>query len=80
MPGTGEIDLKPEFPDLETIIFNEMFTEWSDLKTVFAGNQWRAKVYISIEKDMAKIELMNEPDYDYSTIDSFSLALEYTKK
>jgi hypothetical protein len=80
IPRTGEIDLKAEFPDLETIISNEMFTEWYDLKTAFAGNQWRTKAYITIEREMAIIELLNVPDYDYSRINSFTLTLEYTKK
>ncbi|MCP1297712.1 hypothetical protein NK356_00830 [Chryseobacterium sp. S0630] len=80
IPRTGEIDLKAEFPDLETIISNEMFTEWYDLKTAFAGNQWRTKVYITIERERAIIELLNTPDYDYSLINSFTLTLEYTKK
>ncbi|SMO52629.1 hypothetical protein SAMN06265171_102324 [Chryseobacterium rhizoplanae] len=80
IPRTGEIDLKTEFPDLETIISNEMFTEWYDLKTAFAGNQWRTKAYITIEREMAIIELLNVPDYDYSRINSFTLTLEYTKK
>lgn len=80
IPRTGEIDLKAEFPDLETIISNEMFTEWYDLKTAFAGNQWRTKAYITIEREVAIIELLNIPDYDYSRINSFTLTLEYTKK
>ncbi len=80
IPRTGEIDLRPEFPDMETIISNEMFTEWHDLMAVFAGNQWRTKAYITIEIDMARIELINEPDYNYSLINSFTLTLEYTKK
>ncbi len=80
IPRTGEIDLKTEFPDLEIIISNEMFTEWYDLKTAFAGNQWRTKAYITIEKETAIIELLNVPDYDYSLINSFTLTLEYTKK
>jgi hypothetical protein len=80
IPRTGQIELKPEFPDLETIISNEMFTEWDDLKTAFAGNQWRTKAYITIEREMATIELLGVPDYDYSLINSFTLTLEYTKK
>ncbi|GEJ47979.1 hypothetical protein [Chryseobacterium sp. ON_d1] len=80
IPRTGEIDLKAEFPDLETIISNEMFTEWYDLKAAFAGNQWRTKAYITIEREVAIIELLNIPDYDYSRINSFTLTLEYTKK
>ncbi|MGN7756233.1 hypothetical protein ACTJIV_02075 [Chryseobacterium sp. 22532] len=80
IPRTGEIDLKAEFPDLETIISNEMFTEWYALDTAFAGNQWRTKIYITVERDKATIELLGEPDYDYSIINSFTLTLEYTKK
>ncbi|WP_223558058.1 hypothetical protein [Chryseobacterium lathyri] len=80
IPRTGEIDLRAEFPDLETIISNEMFTEWYALDTAFAGNQWRTKIYITVERDKATIELLGEPDYDYSIINSFTLTLEYTKK
>lgn len=80
IPRTGEIDLRPEFPDLETIISNEMFTEWDDLKAAFAGNQWRTKAYITIERERAIIELLNVTDYNYSLINSFTLTLEYTKK
>jgi len=80
IPRTGEIDFKIEFPDIETIISNEMFTEWQAIDASFAGNQWRTKAYITIERRMAKIELLNEPDYDYSVINSFTLTLEYTKK
>lgn len=80
IPRTGEIDFKIEFPDIETIISNEMFTDWQAIDASFAGNQWRTKVYITIERRMAKIELINEPDYDYSVIDSFALTLEYTKQ
>ena len=80
IPRTGDIDFKTAFPDLEIIISNEMFTEWQAINATFAGNQWRTKAYITIEKTMAKIELINEPDYDYSVINSFTLTLEYTKK
>ncbi|MCW3160522.1 hypothetical protein [Chryseobacterium oryctis] len=80
IPRTGEIDLRSEFPDLETIISNEMFTEWYALDTAFAGNQWRTKIYITVEREKATIELLGEPDYDYSIINSFTLTLEYTKK
>ncbi|MDQ0593196.1 hypothetical protein QFZ37_001565 [Chryseobacterium ginsenosidimutans] len=80
IPRTGEIDFKIEFPDIETIISNEMFTEWYVLDTAFAGNQWRTKVYITVERKKATIELLGEPDYDYSAINSFTLTLEYTKK
>jgi hypothetical protein len=57
-----------------------MFTEWQAIDATFAGNQWRTKAYITVERWMAKIELINEPDYDYSVINSFTLTLEYTKK
>ncbi|MGK6342362.1 hypothetical protein ACMGDK_08995 [Chryseobacterium sp. DT-3] len=80
IPRTGVIDLTAEFPDLETIISNEMFTEWYALDTAFAGNQWRTKIYITVERDKATIELLGDPDYDYSIINSFTLTLEYTKK
>lgn len=80
IPRTGEIDLRSEFPGLETIISNEMFTEWYALDTAFAGNQWRSKIYITVERDKATIEFLDQPDYDYSVINSFTLTLEYTKK
>ncbi|REC80333.1 hypothetical protein DRF60_01070 [Chryseobacterium elymi] len=80
IPRTGEIDFKIEFPDIETIVSNQIFTDWQAIDASFAGNQWRTKVYITIERRMAKIELINEPDYDYSVIDSFALTLEYTKQ
>jgi len=80
VPRTGEIDLAQFFPDLETIISNQMFTEWHALDAMFAGNQWRTKVYITLERGMVKIELIDDPAYDFSIIDSFTLTLEYTKK
>lgn len=80
VPRTGEIDLAQFFPDLETIISNQMFTEWYALDAMFAGNQWRTKIYITVERGMVKIELIDDPAYDFSIIDSFTLTLEYTKK
>ncbi|PQA94489.1 hypothetical protein B0A69_08465 [Chryseobacterium shigense] len=80
IPRTGLVEFKTEFPDLDTIISNEMFTEWHAIDATFAGNQWRTKAYITIERKLATIELMGDPDYDYSAIDSFTLTLEYTKK
>ncbi|WP_181446065.1 hypothetical protein [Chryseobacterium candidae] len=80
IPRTGEIDLKAEFPDLETIISNEMFTEWYAIDVAFAGNQWMSKAFITLDKRMIRFELIDVPDYDYSSINSFTLTLEYTKK
>ncbi|MGG5209129.1 hypothetical protein ACQWU4_09270 [Chryseobacterium sp. MIQD13] len=80
IPRTGEIDLIPDFPDVETIVSNQMFTEWYALDVAFAGNQWRTKAFITVEKDKAIIELSGTSDYDYSLINSFTLTLEYTKK
>ncbi|HCA08628.1 hypothetical protein [Chryseobacterium sp.] len=80
IPRTGLVEFKTEFPDLDTIISNEMFTEWYAIDAAFAGNQWRTKAYITIERKLAIIELMGDPDYDYSAINSFTLTLEYTKK
>lgn len=80
IPRTGFVEFKTVFPDIETIISNEMFTEWYAIDAAFAGNQWRTKAYITIERKVAIIELMGVPDYDYSVIDSFTLTLEYTKK
>jgi len=80
IPRTGLVEFKTEFPDIDTIISNEMFTEWQAIDTAFAGNQWRNKAFITIERKLATIELMGDPDYDYSAINSFTLTLEYTKK
>ncbi|KFF22252.1 hypothetical protein [Chryseobacterium sp. JM1] len=80
IPRTGLVEFKTEFPDIETIISNEMFTEWYAIDAAFAGNQWRTKAYITIERKLATIELVGVSDYDYSVINSFTLTLEYTKK
>lgn len=80
IPRTGLVEFKTEFPDIETIISNEMFTEWQAIDAAFAGNQWRNKACITIERKLATIELIGDPNYDYSAINSFTLTLEYTKK
>lgn len=80
VPRNGEIMLDKIFEDMETIISNQMFTESSSENITFAGNQWRSKVFVTLEKNLVKFEMANTPDYDYSQIDSFTLTLEYTKK
>ncbi|MCT2563279.1 hypothetical protein [Chryseobacterium herbae] len=80
IPRTGEIDLGKYIPDIETIVSNEMFTEWWAFDMAFAGNQWRSQIFISVETKLIKIEFLKEPDYDYSVINSFSITLEYTKR
>lgn len=80
IPRTGLVEFKTEFPDIDTIISNEMFTEWQAIDAAFAGNQWRNKACITIERKLATIELIGDPNYDYSVINSFTLTLEYTKK
>lgn len=80
IPRNGEIDLRNEFPEIESIVSNQMFTEWSDLGVAFAGNQWRTKAFITVEREMVRIEFPGNSDYDYSVINSFTLTLEYTKK
>lgn len=80
IPRNGEIMLDKIFEDLEIIVSNQMFTESSVLNASFSGNQWRSKLFITLEKSLVKFEMANAPDYDYSQIDSFILTLEYTKK
>ncbi|MBL1221852.1 hypothetical protein JET18_13450 [Chryseobacterium sp. L7] len=80
IPRNGEIDLAREIPDIETIVSNEMFTEWWAFDTAFAGNQWRTQIFITVEPKLIKIEFVKDPDYDYSRINSFTITLEYTKK
>ncbi|KAA0126822.1 hypothetical protein FY557_15425 [Chryseobacterium sp. SN22] len=80
IPRNGEIPLDKLFEELEIIVSNQMFTESSSLNVSFAGNQWRSKIFITLEKSLVKFEMANTPDYDYSQIDSFMLTLEYTKK
>lgn len=80
IPRNGEILLDKIFEDLEVIVSNQMFTEFSSLNASFAGNQWRSKIFITLEKGLAKFEMADASDYDFSQIDSFVLTLEYTKK
>ncbi|KMQ66393.1 hypothetical protein ACM46_02325 [Chryseobacterium angstadtii] len=80
IPASGEIDLEREIPAIETIVSNEMFTEWRAFDTAFAGNQWRNQIFITVDSRLIKIQLIKEDGYDYSGIDSFSITLEYTKK
>jgi hypothetical protein len=80
IPRNGEIPLDKVFEDMEIIVSQQMFTQSSVLNAAFAGNQWRSKIAITLEKNLVKFEMLNTPDYDYSQIDSFMLTLEYTKK
>lgn len=80
IPSSGEIDLTSHFNDIETIISNQMFTEWYAMDVAFAGNQYRGKAFITVQPEMAKIEYVPNIDYDYSMINSFTLTLEYTKR
>lgn len=80
IPSSGEINLTPHFQDVETIVSNQMFTEWYAIDVAFAGNQYRSKAFITLQPDMAKIEHIPNIDYDYSVVDSFTLTLEYTKR
>lgn len=80
IPRTGELPIDKIFEDAEVIVSNQMFTEWYAIDVAFAGNQWMAKAFITLENKKVKFELAGVPDYDYSLINSFALTLEYTKK
>lgn len=80
IPSNGEIDLIPHFNNIETIVSNQMFTEWYAMDVAFAGNQYRGKAFITLLPEMVQIEYISGSDYDYSLINSFTLTLEYTKK
>lgn len=79
IPSNGIIEMEAFFKDIEIIVSNQMFTEWHDLKAVFSGNQWLSKAFITLQKEFIKFEFTDNPDYDYSAIDSFTLTLEFTK-
>ncbi|WP_027380502.1 hypothetical protein [Chryseobacterium daeguense] len=79
LPYHGEIDISRDFTDVEMIVSNQMFTEWYAMDIAFAGNQWNAEAFITIQPKSVKIQSIKMPDYDYSLIDSFTLTLEYTK-
>lgn len=80
IPTNGEIDLQPHFKDIEVITSNQMFTEWKAMDASFAGNQWKAETFITLQPNMVKIQSIKMSNYDYSLINSFALTLEYTKK
>ncbi|MCT2408494.1 hypothetical protein NZD88_13165 [Chryseobacterium antibioticum] len=80
IPRNGEIWIDKLIEDMEVIVSNQMFTEWYALDAAFAGNQWRSKAFITLEKTHVQFEIIGAPDNDYSAIDSFTLTLEYTKK
>lgn len=79
IPTNGEIDLQPHFKDIEVITSNQMFTEWKAMDASFAGNQWKAETFITLQPNMVKIQSIKMSNYDYSLINSFALTLEYTK-
>ncbi|KPH11591.1 hypothetical protein [Chryseobacterium sp. ERMR1:04] len=80
IPRNGEIWIDKLIENMEVIVSNQMFTEWYAIDAAFAGNQWRSKAFITLEKTHVQFEIIGAPDNDYSTIDSFTLTLEYTKK
>lgn len=80
IPDNGIIQIDNIFEDMEVIVSNQMFTEWYDMKAGFAGNQLRGKAFISLQKEFVQFQLTDNPNYDYSAIDNFTLTLEYTKK
>ncbi|MGU3374351.1 hypothetical protein [Chryseobacterium sp. M5A1_1a] len=80
IPDEGIIRIDTIFEDMEVIVSNQMFTEWYDMKADFAGNQLRGEVFISLQKEFVQFLLKNNPNYNYSVIDTFTLTLEYTKK
>ncbi|MFP3591825.1 hypothetical protein [Chryseobacterium sp. SIMBA_038] len=77
IPSNGEIDITTDFPDIEVIVSNQMFTEWWARDFAFAGNHWRGVTFITLKSNMVAFEDVNA--IDYSQIDSFTLTLEYTK-
>lgn len=80
IPDNGIIQIDNIFEGMEVIVSNQMFTEWYDMKAGFAGNQLRGKAFISLQKEFVQFQLTDNPNYDYSAIDNFTLTLEYTKK
>ena len=80
IPDNGIIQIDNIFEGMEVIVSNHMFTEWYDMKAGFAGNQLRGKAFISLQKEFVQFQLTDNPNYDYSAIDNFTLTLEYTKK
>ncbi|RXM52153.1 MULTISPECIES: hypothetical protein [unclassified Chryseobacterium] len=80
IPDEGIIRIDKIFEDMEMIVSNLMFTEWYDMKADFSGNQLRGEAFISLQKEYVQFQLKNNPNYNYSAINSFTLTLEYTKK
>lgn len=79
IPQNGIIEIYKDFENIETIISNQMFTEWWANEIAFAGNQWNGELFISINQMLVRILNVKIPNSDYSKIDSFTLTLEYTK-
>lgn len=80
IPDEGIIRIDNIFEDMEMIVSNQMFTEWYDMKADFAGNQLRGEIFITLQKEFVQFLFKPNPNYNYSTINSYTLTLEYTKK
>jgi len=80
IPDEGIIRIDKIFEDMEMIVSNQMFTEWYDMKADFAGNQLRGEIFITLQKEFIQFLFKANPNYNYSSINSFTLTLEYTKK
>jgi hypothetical protein len=65
---------------MEIIVSNQMYTQWYDMKADFAGNQLRGNIFITLQKEFVQFLVKDNPSYNYSAIDAFTLTLEYTKK
>lgn len=80
IPRNGIIELEKYFGDMEVIVSNQTFTEWYNLDAAFSGNQFRGIAFISVDTILATLEIKDNPDYNHSNIESFTLTIEYTKK
>ncbi|MFP3577931.1 hypothetical protein, partial [Brevibacillus sp. SIMBA_040] len=56
IPSNGEIDITTDFPDIEVIVSNQMFTEWWARDFAFAGNHWRGVTFITLKSNMVAFE------------------------
>lgn len=79
IPASGVLDISNEFENKETIVSNQMFTEWWINDVAFAGNQWDGKLFIGVAHSTVNFKNIEDATYDYSLISSFRLTLEYTK-
>lgn len=80
IPEEGIIEIENIFKDMEIIVSNQMYTQWYDMKADFAGNQLRGNIFITLQKEFVQFLVKDNPSYNYSAIDAFTLTLEYTKK